>query len=463
MKSSDYFNIGPRLTLAFALLIVLILAGNTLVIWQFHMARLQTDRLTGANQQLIAVLQLQVGLLSFHQRLEDLVRSGDARHLTTEAEPLRRVLEEHAQQTRTAVANLPPGTQVDPAFLPTLETIKVALPAQLEAINDLAKAGDWGTVQRRLDNELIPIEIQTSILVGSTQQHANAELTQAVLKMGSIQRRILFIVPITAISTFFIAAFFAWAITRRIGELRLEERVHERTRIAQDLHDTFFQGIQGLLLRFHTATSQLHKDDPARRIFEETLRQSDRVMLEGRELVLDLRATGSEQTNLPTAFADLGERMRKGSSCEFMVVVNGAVRPLDPVVFEELFKIGKEALGNAFRHSGAGSIEAELNYQRSELRIRIRDDGAGIDSVILQQGHRKGHFGLPGMRERAQKVGAHLDVWSRAGAGTEIELRIAAGLAYVSEPHRSSLEKLWQLWPGTKQEAGPEEKGHARN
>src|SRR6202034_4502942 len=142
---------GPRLTLAFALLIALILAGNALVIWQFHMASIQTDRLTGANQQLIAVLQLQVGLLSFHQRLDDLARSGDAHHLTTEVEPLRRVLQKQVQRTRTAVANQPPGTQVDSAFLPTLETIEVALPAQLDAINDLAKSGDWTAVQHRLD------------------------------------------------------------------------------------------------------------------------------------------------------------------------------------------------------------------------------------------------------------------------------------------------------------------------
>src|SRR5215471_1857265 len=169
MKSPDYFNIGPRLTLAFALLIALILAGNALVIWQFHMARIQTDRLTGANQQLIAVLQLQVRLLSFHQQLNDLARSGDAQHLTTEAEPLRRVLQEQVQHTRTAAANQPPGIQLDPAFLPTLETIEVTMPAQLDAIKDLAKSGDWGTLQRRLDKELKPIETQTSVLVGRIQ------------------------------------------------------------------------------------------------------------------------------------------------------------------------------------------------------------------------------------------------------------------------------------------------------
>ncbi len=242
---------------------------------------------------------------------------------------------------------------------------------------------------------------------------------------------------------------------------RMYERLAERERIARDLHDTFFQGIQGLLLRFHTATSQLSKEEPARRIFEETLKQSDQVMLEGRELVLDLRATASEQTDLSTAFSDFGEGMRKGSSCDFKVVVNGAIRSLHPVVFEELFKIGKEALGNAFRHSSAHLIEAELNYEQNELRMRIRDDGTGIDSAILRQGHREGHFGLPGMRERAQRVGAHLDVWSGSRAGTEVELRIPARIAYASEPNGSRLGKLRRLWNGEKQEGGPHENGDA--
>jgi ligand-binding sensor domain-containing protein/signal transduction histidine kinase len=247
------------------------------------------------------------------------------------------------------------------------------------------------------------------------------------------------------------------------GQLRglLYERLAERERIARDLHDTFFQGIQGLLLCFHTATTQLSKEEPARRILEETLKQSDKVMLEGRELVLDLRTTVSEPHDLPTAFTNFGEGILKGGSHDFKVVVNGAIRPLHPVVFEELLKIAKEALSNAFRHSSARSIEAELNYERGELRIRIRDDGTGIDPAILRRGHRDGHFGLPGMRERAKKLGAHLDVWSRTGAGTEVELRIAASVAYVSEPNGSRFWKLQRLWHGTKQEVGPEQKGSA--
>ena len=265
----------------------------------------------------------------------------------------------------------------------------------------------------------------------------------------------------------FLAAFLGllWGIyrfhlqqLRKEFNVRLEARLNERERIARDLHDTFFQGIQGLLLRFHTATSQLPKDEPARRIFEDALIKSDQVMLEGRELVLDLRATISQPGDLPTAFSDFGDELRKGGSCDFKVVVNGTIRPLHAVVFDELFKIGKEALGNAFRHSGAHSIEVELDYGRSELCIRIRDDGAGIDSGILRQGHREGHFGMPGMRERAEKVGAHLDVWSRDGAGTEIELRIAGAVAYVSEPNGSRLWKLSRLWHG-KNAGRPRENG----
>src|SRR5215469_10897300 len=103
----NYFNLGLRLTFTFAALIVLILVGNALVVWQFHLTRNQTDRLTGANQQLVEVLRLQASLLSFHRRLDDLARSMEVRRLETEAEPLRRALQEQTRQTRTAIANLP--------------------------------------------------------------------------------------------------------------------------------------------------------------------------------------------------------------------------------------------------------------------------------------------------------------------------------------------------------------------
>ena len=439
MKSSDYFNIGPRLTLAFALLVALILAGNALVIWQFHMARIQTDRLISANQQLIAVLQLQVGLLSFHQRLDDLARSGDAHHLTTEAEPLRRAFEEQAQQIRTAVANLPPGTQVDPTFSPTLETIEVVLPAQLEAINDLAKSGDWGAVQSRLNNELKPIETQTSVLVGSIQQQANSELTQAILKMGNMQRRILFIVPITAISTFFIAAFFGWAITRRIVELRLEERIEERTRIARDLHDTLLQSFHGLMFQFQAARNQLpQRPESAMQALDEAILATEQALAEGRDAIHDLRPEPAAQHDLAALLTAIGQELAgahaaNGHVPSFRVTVEGKPRRLSPTLQNELYRIGREMIRNAFHHAAASHIEVEIRYDEHQLRLRIRDDGKGIDPKVLDASGRPEHWGLPGVRERAQRIGSRLEFWSEAGAGTEVELRVPATIVYEKQ------------------------------
>src|SRR5215813_1692955 len=436
MKSSDYFNIGPRLTLAFALLIALILAGNALVIWQFHIARIQTDRLTGANQQLIAVLQLQVDLLSFHQRLDNLARSGDANHLTTEAEPLRRVLEKQAQQTRTAVANLPPGTQIDPAFFATLETIEVALPAQLEAINELAKAGDWGTVRRRLDRELKPVETQTSLLVGSIQQQANGELVQAVLNMGSVQRRILFIVPITAISTFLIAAFYGWAITRRIVELRLEERVSERTRIARELHDSLLQSLHGLMFEFQAARNLFQKrPEEALQALDGAILVTEQAITESQDAIENLRATATAEDDLAQLIKVTGEdlaALQSGThdSPTFGLTVEGQQQALAPVIRDEVYRITREVLRNAFRHAQARRIEAEILYNQDQFRLRVRDDGKGMDQQVLDKGGRAGHWGLPGVRERARQIGAKLDLWSEAGAGTEVQLVVAASIAY---------------------------------
>jgi signal transduction histidine kinase/ligand-binding sensor domain-containing protein len=218
---------------------------------------------------------------------------------------------------------------------------------------------------------------------------------------------------------------------------RLYERLEERTRIARDLHDTFFQGIQGLLLRFNTGTALLQRDEPARAIFEEALEQSDRVMLEGRELMLDLRAGSSSTAELADALALAGNDMKKTYPGDFRVTVIGEPRPLHPIVFDEVHRLGREALSNAFRHAHAKSIEAELNYERNQFRVRIRDDGIGIAAEVLSPGFRAGHWGLPGMRERAEKIGGHVDIWSRPGAGTEIELRVPAAAAYVPKLKRS--------------------------
>jgi signal transduction histidine kinase/ligand-binding sensor domain-containing protein len=218
---------------------------------------------------------------------------------------------------------------------------------------------------------------------------------------------------------------------------RLYERLGERERIARDLHDTFFQAIQGLLLRFNTGTSLLKRDEPARAIFDEALAQSDRVMMEGRELLLDLRTGLGETSSLSGAFAAAEVDLRKIRDVNYKVIVHGEPKALHPVVFEEVYRLGREALVNAFRHSHATLIEAELIYESQALRLRFRDDGIGIDPTILNEGRRANHWGLPGMRERAKQIGAHIEIWSRTGAGTEIEVRIPAKLAYAT--HKAGL------------------------
>jgi signal transduction histidine kinase len=430
MKSpgAAYFNLGPRLTFIFGVLSALILGGNGLVVWQFHIAHLQADRLAGANQQLIAVLQLQVNLLSFHQRLDDLARSNDAQRLMTQGEPLRKLIREQVQQTRTAVASLPPETQIDPAFLPIVEATEVTLPAQLDAINELAKSGDWGTVQRRLGNELRPIETQTGILVESIQQQARDELANAHAKLTSAQNSILIIVPATAISTFFIATLFGWSVARRITVLRLEERLGERMRIARDLHDTLLQSFQGLMLRLQVV-DELLPPGRAKEQLEQSLERADQAIAEGRSAVHDLRSSTTTTNDLARAVRGIAEELACDGAPVFRLVVEGTARDLHPILRDDVYRIAREGLRNAFSHARAQHVEAEITYGEHLLRLRIRDDGAGIPPDILEAG-RSGHYGLGGMRERARQSGAKLDISSGVGTGTEVDLSVPGSIAY---------------------------------
>src|SRR6266571_2113435 len=312
MKSLDgnYFNIGRRLTLTLGLLVALILGGNGLVILQFERARLQTDRLTGVSQQLIAVLRLQEGLLSFHQRVNELAQSKDARRLVTEAKPLRTALLEQTRQTRNTLAYLPSEFRVDPAFLTALDTMEITLPSQLQDITALATAGDWEAVRLRLDNELKRMETTTGAHVKSLDRDLDEELPRAVANMRNVQRRIFLIVPATAISTVLVAAFFGWAIARRILELRLEERVSERTRIARELHDTLLQSFQGVLLNFSGVT-YLIRDRPAEAeaALERVIGQARKAIADGRDAVQGLRRSTVVSNDLARAISALGEEL----------------------------------------------------------------------------------------------------------------------------------------------------------
>ena len=428
----DRLIVGSRLTWTFTVLILLILGGNGLLLWQFHTARRQTDRLNAVNQQVIAVLRLEESLQSFHHRLEELARARDTDRIKTEGGPLRKTLLDQTQRAREAVTHLPAEIPTDPAFLPTLEAIEITLPSQLDAIASLAAAGDWETVHLRLANELQPMEIQTSALIENIDREVTAELAKANANMDSIQRRILVIVPATAIVTFFIAAFLGWVITRRIIALRLEERIAERTRIARELHDNLLQGVISVSMQLHIAIDRLPEDSPAKPLFDRVLRLAGQVIDEGRNTVRGIRSLDRNSEELEGAFCRVPQSLDLKDRADFRVVVEGQPQLLHPVIHDEVYSIGREAIVNAFRHSGAGNIEVELEYSARYLRVIVRDDGCGIKPHVQESG-REGHWGLSGMRERSQRIGAKFKVFSRDGAGTEVELRVPGKIAFANQ------------------------------
>jgi signal transduction histidine kinase/ligand-binding sensor domain-containing protein len=223
---------------------------------------------------------------------------------------------------------------------------------------------------------------------------------------------------------------------------RLEERLSERERIARDLHDTLLQGFQGLILRFHDAMMMIPEPEPARKRMELALDRADEVMEEGRDRVVNLHASLEKSGDLAQSLARVGDEIANGSEIRVCVTAEGKVQKLDPVALDEIYCIGREAMMNAFRHAKGQNIEVEVDYAPWVFRLRIRDDGRGIDPKILQSG-RPGHIGLASMRERADRIGAQLDIISGPDAGTEIELSVPASQAYrglVAEP---AWRRLW--------------------
>lgn len=222
---------------------------------------------------------------------------------------------------------------------------------------------------------------------------------------------------------------------------RLEERAQERIRIARDLHDTLLQGIQGLVLCFHSDIQEVPEDQPARGMLEKTLNRAEEVIAEGRERVRTLRSEESMATDLPDALAQVSSMVRSKAATPIEFLVEGEPRPLRTVVHDEVYSIGREAITNALRHAAATRIEVEINYAPTHLRMRFRDNGKGMSKEQLEAGSPAGHWGVTGMKERASRIGAKLDIWSTPGAGTEVDVSVPAATAYFveSRKHRGTL------------------------
>ena len=230
-------------------------------------------------------------------------------------------------------------------------------------------------------------------------------------------------------------ALMGWGLYRlrllqmaRQLNVRFEERLTERTRIAQELHDTLLQGFLSASMQLHVAFDRLPEDSPARSSVQRVLDLMARVIDEGRNAVRGLRSSSTPH-DLEQAFSGIQQELDIGQHAAYRVIVQGSPRPLKPAVRDDVYRIGREALVNAFRHSGATRVELELEYGPRELRLFVRDDGRGMDPQAVQAGADR-HWGITGMYERADRVGATFRVRSRAEAGTEVELRVPAHVVF---------------------------------
>ena len=231
-------------------------------------------------------------------------------------------------------------------------------------------------------------------------------------------------------------------LTRQLN-LRFQERLAERTRIAQELHDTLLQGFVSASMQLDVAEDQLPDDSPAKPLVKRVLQLMGRVTEEGRNALRGLRAADNDSRDLERAFSRMRQELAIDENIAYRVIANNDRRPLRPAIRDEVYRIGREALVNAFLHAKANTVEVEVEYASRYLRIMVRDDGCGIDPHVLDAG-RQGHWGLPGMRERSEGIGASLRLRSRIGAGTEVELTVPSSVAFESQSHHPVSQ--WFTW-----------------
>jgi signal transduction histidine kinase len=243
----------------------------------------------------------------------------------------------------------------------------------------------------------------------------------------------------------------AWQVRLRQLHRQLEAtlgaRVAERTRIARDLHDTLLQDFQAVLLMFESGLKLL-PDRPveARRKLQLALGDAIDATTTARNAVQGLRSPDVDSDDLVRALTRIAEEAGGPNRPAVRVWTSGTPLPLKPAVRGEIYRIGTEALRNALRHADASHVTIEIRYDRCEFGVRVCDDGAGIDDEAIRNQARSRHFGLQGMRERAEAVGGRLDLMSKAGEGTVVDFRIPADAAYAASPRRSTVLRLL-AWP----------------
>ena len=210
-------KIAPRLILSFAVIVLLMLVGNSLLVWQFLLVRQQSDRVSALARELIVVSRFQTDILSLDAKLDSLAKSEDIDGLKREAGRLRSVLLTNTEAVRDALIRLPSDVPRDTAILPTVEAVEITLPPQLDAVIALGAASDWNAARLRLANEKKPLEASASNLVRSVDEQVSNQLSRSVAQVERVQGRILLILPLTAFVTLLMSTLLGFAITHSIS------------------------------------------------------------------------------------------------------------------------------------------------------------------------------------------------------------------------------------------------------
>lgn len=489
-------RIGTRLTVSFLVIALSMIAADAVAFWQFRQMAAPGRRLSNADHASLALVRLHLDVDTFREHLAVLESSHDAKQFSAEAAGVRQDLMQDVEVAQQALRMAPEISREDPTITAALETLKVALPSQLDIAVQLSGAGDWTAVGLRLKQQVQDLIDVSASLVTKVDRQAQQQRAKAIQDAETARQRLFVVVPLAGLLTLLVAVVVGWYVTRSITvplaelalganalargdfrhevpvsgndelavlgnafnhaagqldqqfEMTLEARVAERTRIARELHDTLLQSFHGLLLRFQTV-SHLLPDRPiqAKEKLDSAIEQAAEAIAEGRDAVQGLRDSTVQGNDLAQAMSALGEELATDSTsypASFRVALEGESRLLHPIIRDEVYKIAAEALRNAFRHSQARQIEVKIHYDNEQLRLRVRDNGKGIDAVVLSSQGTEGHYGLPGMRERGTLIGAELTVWSEVDAGTEVELRLPAGIAYATAraAHRRAIGHL---------------------
>jgi signal transduction histidine kinase len=300
----------------------------------------------------------------------------------------------------------------------------------------------------------------TNVAPGRFQFHVTARNPEGIWNGNEATTAVMVEAAFWQTTWFQIACFAAIALLAlgfyrlRLAQLHrqfhvgMEERIGERTRIARELHDTLLQSFHGLMFQFQAARNMLPQSpQKAMDTLDDAILSTENAIAESRDAIQDLRPKSVDQRDLAQLLTETGRELSASQdgnkqSPVFRVLVEGEPQVLFPILQDEIYRIAREVIRNAFHHAAASSIEVEIRYDARQLRLRVRDDGKGIDPKMLQASGRAGHWGLPGIRERAQRIGAGLEFWSEAGAGTEVELTIPASIAYQA---RRKDRQFWSL------------------